>query len=77
MWTSQDAGQFVTSAIRLGSRGDSFYEYLLYVISCLRLNEPQLIRHIGNSICRLYVLAAFFLVYRLTLRLESNRDGVP
>jgi hypothetical protein len=28
---SIDSGHFVPSAIRLGSRGDSFYEYLLYV----------------------------------------------
>ena len=33
------SGQFLMSPIRLGSRGDSYYEYLLYVF-CICLNLP-------------------------------------
>ncbi|KAF4573535.1 mannosyl-oligosaccharide alpha-1,2-mannosidase [Pleurotus pulmonarius] len=41
IFMSQEAGQFVTSAIRLGSRGDSFYEYLLK--QYLQTNRTELV----------------------------------
>ena len=35
-YLSIDRGQYESSAIRLGARADSFYEYLLFVNSTLR-----------------------------------------
>lgn len=45
---SPELGQFVTSAIRLGSRGDSYYEYLLkqYLQTVwLSTSPPQIVNN--------------------------------
>jgi len=65
-----DEGQYYTSAIRLGSRGDSFYEYLLYVnilicFGVVLLNDYQKAIYPNSMSCTKLVIILLSIAHRV------------
>jgi mannosyl-oligosaccharide alpha-1,2-mannosidase len=74
--SSWQTGEFVLSAMRLGSRADSYYEYLLYVYPFCFISSQYAHSCVGSNTFKLSVCFLIPFGYRLTTRtqLESNRN---